>query len=138
MRIGWRARPGFSARCFLAGAHVWLRLGPPFARCVPFAACRGLLEAIAAGDRGWEQQPTEGPAIRVYTDAAICPCALGGFFGGKWSLEGPAFRNCPQWVGGQQSAGLFGVVCALDVARSYGCRHLDLVMDNVGAIAHTL
>ena len=81
-RIGWLARPGFSAGCFLAGARAWLRLGPPSARCVPFAVCRGLLEAIAAGGRGWEPQATEGPAIRVYTDAAECPVPPGGFFVG--------------------------------------------------------
>ena len=85
--IGWLARPGFSAGCFLTGARAWLRLGPPSAHCVPFAVCRGLLEAIAAGGRGWEPQPTEGPAICVYTDAAACPCAPGGIF-----VEGEARR----------------------------------------------
>ena len=137
-RIGWLARPGFSAGCFLAGARAWLRMGPPSARCVPFAVCRGLLEAIAAGGRGWEPQATEGPAIRVYTDAAECPVAPGGFFVGVWSSEGPAIRRCPPWVATQQSAELYGVVCALDMARSVGCRHVDLVMDNVGAIAQVL
>ena len=53
-RIEWLARPRFCVGCFLAGAHTWLRLGPPLAHCVPFAMCRGLLEAIAAGSRGWE------------------------------------------------------------------------------------
>ena len=57
-RIGWLARPGFSAGCLLAGARAWLRLGLPSARCVLFAVCRGLLEAIAAGGRGWEPQVT--------------------------------------------------------------------------------
>ena len=51
-RIGWVARPGFSAGCFLVGARAWLRLGPPSAHWVPFAVCRGLLAAIAAGSRG--------------------------------------------------------------------------------------
>ena len=51
-RIGWLARPGFSVGCFLAGVRAWLRLGPPSPHCVPFAVCRGLLEAIAAGGRG--------------------------------------------------------------------------------------
>ena len=87
-RIGRLARPGFSAGCFLAVAGAWLRLGPPSAHCVPFAVCRGLLEAIAAGAWGWEPQPTEGPAIRLYIDAAACPCAPGGFFVGVRSLEG--------------------------------------------------
>ena len=77
--------------------------------------------AIAAGGRGWEPQPTEGAAIRVYTDAAACPCTLGGFYVWVWSLEGPVIRRCPQWVISQQSAKLFGVVCALDVAWSSGC-----------------
>ena len=135
---GWLPRPGFSTGCFLAGAPAWLRLGPPSARCVPFAVCRGLLKAIAAGGRGWEPQATEGPAIRVYTDAAECPVTPGGLFVGVWSSEGPAIRRCPPWVSSQQSAELCGVVCALDVARSAGCRHVDLVMDNVGAIAEVL
>ena len=113
-------------------------MGPSSARCVPFAVCRGLLEAIAAGGRGWEPQATEGPAIRVYTDAAECPVAPGGFFVGVWSSEGPAIRQCPPWVDTQRSAELYVVVCALDVARSAGCRHVDLVMDNVGAIAQVL
>ena len=69
-RFGSLARPGFSAGCFLVGARAWLRLGPPSAHSVPFAVCRGLLEAIAAGSRGWEPQLTAGPVIRVYTDAA--------------------------------------------------------------------
>ena len=137
-RIGWLARPGFSAGCFLAGAQAWLRLGSPSAHCVPFAVCRGLLEAIAAGTRGWEPQPTEGLAIRVYNDVAAYPCAPGGFFVGVWSSEGPVIRRCPQWINGQQSAELFGVLCVLDVARGSSCRHVDLVMDNVGAIAQIL
>ena len=86
----------------------------------------------------WEPQPTEGPAIRVYIDAAACPCVPRGFFVGVWSSEGPAIRRCPQWVSSQQSAELFGVVCAPDVVRSSGCRHVDLVTDNVGAIAQIL
>ena len=137
-RIGWLARLRFSAGCFLAGARAWLRLGPPSACCVLFAVCRGLLEAIAAGGRGWETQATEGPAIRVYTDAAECPVAPGGFFVGVWRSEGRAIRRCPPWVFTQQSAELYGVVCALDVAGSAGCRHVDLVTDNVGAIAQVL
>ena len=96
------------------------------------------MEAIAAGGKGWEPQATEGPAIRVYTNAAECPVAPGGFFVGVWSSGGPAIRRCPPWVATQQSAEFYGVVCALDVARSAGCRHMDLVMDNVGAIAQVL
>ena len=65
------------------------------------------------------------------------PCA-GGFFVGVWSSKGPVIRRCPQWISSQQSAELFGVLCALDVARSSGCRHVDLVMDNVGAMAQIL
>ena len=137
-RIGWLARPGFSAGCFLAGARAWLRPGPPSTRCVPFAVCRGLLEAIAAGGRGWEPQAAEGPVIRVYTDAAECPVTPGGFFVGVWSSEGPAIRRCPPCVFSEQSTELYCVVCALDDARSAGCRHVDLVMDNVGAIAQVL
>ena len=134
--IGWLARLGFSARCFLAGVRTCLRLGPPSARCAPFAMCNGLLEAIAAGGGGgggWEPQPTERPAISVYTNAAASPCAPGGFFAGVWSPEGPAIRTCPLWVRSQQLAELFGVVCVLDVVRRSGCNHLDV--DDVGAIA---
>ena len=112
--------------------------GTPSAHCVPFAVCRGLLEAIVAGGRGWEPQPTEGPAIRVYTDAAACPCAPGGFFAWAWSSEGTVIRRCPQWISSQQLAELFGVLCALDVARSSRCKHVDLVMDKVSAIAQIL
>ena len=61
-----------------------------------------------------------------------------GFLWGVWSSEGPVIRKCPHWVGSQQSAGLLGVVCGLDVARSSGFRHVDLVMDNLGAIAQIL
>ena len=57
---------------------------------------------------------------------------------GVWSSEGPAIWRCPRWVSSEQLAELFGVVCALNVARSSGCRHVDLVMDNVGAIARIL
>ena len=57
---------------------------------------------------------------------------------GVWSSEGPAIGRCPPWISSQQSAELYGVVCALDVAWSAGCRHVDLVMDNVGAIAQVL
>ena len=117
---------------------MWLRLGPPSAHCVLFAVYRGLLEAIAAGGRGWEPQPTEGPAIRLYTDAAACLCAPGGFFVGVWSSEDPVIHRCAHWITSQPSAELFGVLCALDVARSSGYKHVDLVMDNVGAIAQIL
>ena len=118
-----------------ARGFVWDRLW----HVVYLLPCAGdLLEAIAAGGRGWEPQPTGGPAIRVYTDAAACPVAPWGFFVGVWSSEGPAIRRCPPWVGSQQSAELFGVVCALDVARISGCRHVDLVTDNVGAIVQIL
>ena len=64
--------------------------------------------------------------------------APGGFFVGVWSPEGPVIRKCSQWVSSQQSTELFGVLCALDVAQSSGCKHVDLVMDNVGAIAQIL
>ena len=97
-----------------------------------------LCVGFAAGCRGWEPQTTEGPAIRVYTDAAECPVAPGGLFVGVWSSEGPAIRRGPPWVATEQSAELYGVVCALDVAWSAWCRHMDLVMDNVGAIAQVL
>ena len=57
-RIGWLACPGFSTGCFLACARAWLCLGPPSARCVPFAVSRGLAgnrcrgQGVgAAGDR---------------------------------------------------------------------------------------
>ena len=101
-QIGLLARPGFSAGCFLAGARAWFRLGPPSAHCVPFAVCSGLFQAIAAGRQGWEPQPMEGPAIRVYTDATACACTLGGFFLGVWSVEGPVVRRCPRWISNQQ------------------------------------
>ena len=81
---------------------------------------------MATGSRGWEPQAIERPAIRVYSDATACPVALGGFFVGVWSSEGPATRKCPPWLSSHQSA------------RSSGCRHVDLVMDNVGAIAQVL
>ena len=32
----------------------------------------------------------------------------------------------------------FGVICALDVVRQLGHRHIDLVLDNVGAICQVL
>ena len=54
---------------------------------------------------------------------------------GVWSSDCPAIRRCPQWVSSQQSGEQFAVVCALDVARSTGCRNVDLVMDNVRTIA---
>ena len=57
-RIGWLVCPGFSVGCFLAHARAWLRPRLPSAHYVLFAVCRGLLEAIAAGGRGWEPQPT--------------------------------------------------------------------------------
>ena len=94
-RIGWLARPSFLARCFLAGARAWLRPGPPCAHCVLFAMCRGPLEGITAGARGWEPQPTEGAVIHLYTDALACPCAPGGFFVGVWSSGGLVIRRCP-------------------------------------------
>ena len=78
----------------LAHGFVWVRLLPVACRLL----CRGLLEAIAAGGMGWEPQATEGPAIRVYTDAAECPVAPGGLFVGVWSSEGLAIRRCPPWV----------------------------------------
>ena len=65
-RIGWLARQGFSAGCFLAGARAWLRLGPPSACCVPFAVFRGLLEAIAAGAGGGNRKQLKGQQS-VYT-----------------------------------------------------------------------
>ena len=105
-RIGWLARQSFSVGCFLAGARAWLRLGPPTARYVPFAVCRGLLEAIATGSRGWEPQPVQGPTVRIYIDAAACPGAPHEYFVGVWSRFGPAVRHCPPWVDTQYSAEL--------------------------------
>ena len=43
----------------------------------------------------------------MYTDAAACPCAPGGFFVGVWSSDGPVIHRCPQWVSSRQSAKLF-------------------------------
>ena len=74
----------------------------------------------------------------MYIDAAACLCAPAGFFVRVWSSEGPVIRRCPHWISSQQSAELFGVLCVLDVARSSGCRHVDLVMDNVGVITQVL
>ena len=37
-----------------------------------------------------------------------------------------------------QSSEFFGALSALDLVRTSGCRHVDLVMDNVGAIAQVL
>ena len=71
----------------------------------------------------------------MYTDVAACPAAPGGFFVGVWSFEGPVIRKCLQWISSQQSAKLFGVLCALDFARSSRCKHVDVVMENVDAIA---
>ena len=65
-RIVQLARPGFSAGCFLAGARAWLRLGPPSARCVSFAVCRGLLVAIVAGARSGSRKRLKGRQS-VYT-----------------------------------------------------------------------
>ena len=59
--------------------------------------------------------------------------ARGGFFVGVWTFEGLVIRRCPQWMTSQPSVEWFGVLCALDVAPTSGQRHVDLVIDNVGA-----
>ena len=95
--IGWLGAgvaglPSRQGACLRGHAHgfAW---EPPSAHCVPFAVCRGLLEAAASRGQGWEPEPTESPAIRVYTDVAECPCAPGGFFVGVWTSEGPVIRR---------------------------------------------
>ena len=114
-----------------AGGFAW---DPP-PRSVfhlPFVgACwRQLQRGVVGRNHG-----TEGPAIRVYTDAPTSPCAPGGFFMGVWSSEGPVIRRCHQRISNLQSAESFRVLCVLGVARCSGCRHVDLAMDNLGAIA---
>ena len=90
-----------------------------------------------------EVKPATTLGHRVYVDAAACPCAPRRFFVGYvvivlWRSEGPVIRRCPHRVNTQQAAELFRVPCALDGAWSFGSRHVDLVMDNVGTIAQVM
>ena len=91
-RTGWLAHPGSSVGCFLARVWAWLHLGGPTARSIPFAVCRRLLEAMATSSHGWEPQPVQGPAVRIYTDAAACPGKPHECFAGVWSPFGPVVR----------------------------------------------
>ena len=109
-RIGWLARRGLSADCFLACAHTWLRLGPLLARSVPFAVCR------PKGQRS--------ASTLMVLRARLCEGV---------SLLGCGARRALPSTGARRGSGVSSRLsclglCALDVARSSSCRHADLVI----------
>ena len=134
-KIVWLGRPGASVGAFLAGPRQWLRHGPMSSHRTPFSVVRSLLEAIAASFRGWEPAlSSTTPPIRIFADAAPDPQFPGRYMVGLWTRAGPTIRRAPVWVDNQQSAELFGALAALDLVRGIDQPHVELILDNMGAI----
>ena len=135
----WLGRHAASVGYFLAGPRSWLNQGPYWSPRTPFAVVRSLLEAIAASFRGWEPHPVAlAPPIRIFPDAAPDPHFPGHYVVGLWSPWGPTIRRVSVWVDNQQAAKLYGALAALDLVRRSPQPHVQLVLDNMGAIARIL
>ena len=140
-KIVWLSRPAAPVGSFLAGPRVLLNQGPFWSPCTPFAVVHSLLEAIAASFRGWEPHPVSAappPPVRIFSDAAPDPHSPGRFVVGLWSPRGPTVRRVPIWVDNQQATELYGALVALDLVRHYPQPHVQLVLDNMGAIAQIM
>ena len=82
-KVGWLGRLGNITGPFLAGATAWLRWGPRWACRCPPAVVRGVCEAIAMSDRGWEPDTVPGtvdppPAHGVFVFVARTGLTTGG------------------------------------------------------------
>ena len=138
-KIVWLGRPTASVGSFLAGPWSWLNQGPFWSSRTPFAVVRSLLEAIAASFRGWEPHcVSPAPPVRIFSDAAPNPHFPGRYVVGLWSPRGPSVRRVPVWVDNQQAAELYGALAALDLVRRSPQPRVQLVLDNMGAIAQIL
>ena len=135
-RLVWLGRPRNTVSPVWAGTRAWVRNRPQWAPWTPLAMAAGLLEGLAAVQRGWEPScPADvfPQAPQVYVDAAATP--WGPYMVGLWGPKGARIRCCPICVTGEQSAELWGVVVALDEVRALHAPAVRLFMDNAVALA---
>ena len=123
----------------MARPRLWLNPDPFWSPRTPLVVVCSLLEAIAASFRDWEPHPVSRVSrVRIFCGAAPDPLFPVRFVVGLWSLRGPTFRCVPVWVDSEQAAELYGALAALDLVRWSPQPHVQLVLDDMGAIAWIL